>query len=63
MNIGAVGTTPVYGTLSSRGAAAVPKAGDGDQDDRVAASTPTTTGAATQIMQQLGIGRNIDITG
>ncbi len=63
MNINAVGTTQVYGSLASSGAGAVSKAGDGDRDDGTAAATPTTTGAASQIMQQLGIGRNIDITG
>ena len=65
MQITGVGTTPVHQTVSTparQGIVGV-KDADRDRDNGVSAPTPATRSAASQIMQQLGIGRNIDITG
>ena len=63
MAVSEVGASPVYQTIASNKPAAVPVPSDGDRDDGVSSVPSAGTGVAARFMQQLGIGRNLDMQG
>lgn len=63
MTISGLGSAQGYQNLASSGATTVNKTGDGDTDDTTKKAAAAQNGAASKIMQQLGIGSKVDIRG